>query len=200
MTLEDRVPPFIDWILPALLVFLSVSAVLTVLGVLAGFIVSSARRGPVEGFYAVAKVIAHAVVDLAHFSLRRTLAMATLAVQESIRRRVLIGFAIFVVLMLFAGWYLDVKSDNPARLYLSFVLTASNYLVLVLALLLSTFSLPNDIKNRTIYTIVTKPVRSLEIILGRIVGFTAVGTLLLIVMCGISYAFVVRGSEPPPHG
>jgi hypothetical protein len=106
--------------------------------------------------------------------------------------------------MLFAGWYLDVESDNPARLYLSFVLTSSNYLVLILALFLSAFSLPADIKSRTIYTIVTKPVRSLEIVLGRIFGFTAVGTLLLMGMCVISYLFVVRGlshqhavGEPP---
>ena len=118
---------------------------------------SAIRRGPVEGFYAVAKVIGSAVLDLANTSVRRTFAMAMLAVQESIRRKVLIAFAVFIVVLLFAGWYLDVKSDNPGRLYLSFVLTSSNYLVLILALFLSTFSLPADIKNRTIYTIVTKP-------------------------------------------
>ena len=43
--------------------------------------------------------------------------MAMLAVQEAIRRRVLIAFVVFVVIILFAGWYLDVQSDNPARLY-----------------------------------------------------------------------------------
>ena len=41
-------------------------------------------------------------------------------------------------------------------------------------LLLSTFSLPGDFKSKTIYTIVTKPVSAHgEIILGRILGFTA---------------------------
>ena len=70
------------------------------------------------------------------------MAMAMLAVQEAIRRKVLIAFAVFVAVMLFAGWYLDVKSEHPARLYLSFVLTASNYLVVLLALFLSTFRQP----------------------------------------------------------
>ena len=69
---------------------------------------------------------------------------------------------------------------NPARVYLSFVLTSTNYLVLLMALLLSAFSLPNDIKNRTIYTVVTKPIRASEIVLGRTLGFAAVGTAMLV--------------------
>jgi len=73
---------------------------------------------------------------------------------------------------------------------LSFVLTSTNYLVLLMALLLSAFSLPNDVKNRTIYTVVTKPVRASEIVLGRTLGFGAVGTAMLLLMGVISYVFV----------
>lgn len=194
MVLEQDIPKFLDWFLQALIIYLPLAAAfLAVVGCAVGFIISATRRGPVEGFYSVAKVIADAVSDIAHFSLRRTLAMTMLAVRESIRRRVLITFAVFVVVMLLAGWYLDVKSDEPARLYLSFVLTASNYLVLLLALFLSTFSLPNDFKNRTIHTIVTKPVRPLEIVLGRILGFGLVGTAILAAMCLVSFLFVSRG-------
>ncbi len=193
MTLEQAIPNFSDWIgealfyLPLFIVFFATT------GFVIGYLVSAIRRGPVEGFYAVAQVIGSAVFDLANTSVRRTLAMAMLAVQESIRRKVLIAFAVFIVVLLFAGWYLDVKSDNPGRLYLSFVLTSSNYLVLILALFLSTFSLPADIKNRTIYTVVTKPVLASEIVVGRILGFTAVGTVMLALMGSVSYIFVVRG-------
>ena len=193
MTFEHVIPDLGEWLNRAWLVFLVLAAIVAVVGFLVGFLGASLRRGPVEGFYAVAKVIASAVVDLSHASLRRTLAMAMLAVQEAIRRRVLVAFVVFVLLILFGGWFLDRQSDNPARLYLSFVLTASNYLVVGLALFLSTFSLPADIKNRTIYTIVTKPVRAFEIVIGRILGFSAVGSLLLAGMGIISYIFVVRG-------
>ena len=84
----------------------------------------------------------------------------------------------------------------------SFVLTATSYLVLLLALFLSSLSLPADIKNRTLHTVVTKPVRASEVVLGRIVGFTAVGTLLLVVMGAISYVFVDArtGPHPPTDG
>ena len=41
------------------------------------------------------------------------LAMARLAIQESIRRRVVAVFAVFILLMLFASWFLDPGSEDP---------------------------------------------------------------------------------------
>ena len=172
----------------AILLFLSVVAPLVC------FLIAAVRLGPSEGFYAVAKAIFSGVTeDLPRFSSRRTLAVARLAVQEAIRNRVLIAFGVFVVLLLFAGLFLDVENSNPARIYLSFVLRTSNYLVLITAFFLSAFSLPNDIKNRTIYTVVTKPVSAGEIVLGRILGFGFVGTVMILGMGIVSYFFVVRG-------
>ena len=75
---------------------------------------------------------------------------------------------------------------------MSFVLTATSYLILFMALVLSAFSLPGDIQNKTIFTIVTKPVRPTEVVLGRTLGFSAVGTGLLALMGVFSYGFVVR--------
>lgn len=57
------------------------------------------------------------------------------------------------MILLFAGWFLDTSSDEPAKLYLSFVLTSTSYLVLAMALFLSAFSLPIDLRNRTLHTI-----------------------------------------------
>ena len=71
--------------------------------------------------------------DLVRTSPRRVAALAWLAVRESIRRQVVVVFAVFVILLLFAGWFLNPGSDQPARLYLQFVLTATSYLMLVLA-------------------------------------------------------------------
>ncbi|TWU58807.1 hypothetical protein Poly51_15870 [Rubripirellula tenax] len=165
-----------------------------VLGLLIGYVVSAARYGPVEGFYAVARVIRDLVrFDLPGTSARRIYALARLAFKEAIRRRVLFVVGLFLVVLLLAGWYLNPDSDDPARLYISFVLTATNYLVLALALFISTFSLPAEIKSKTIYSIVTKPVRPTEIVLGRMIGFVGVGTLVLIPMGLASYLFVTRG-------
>ena len=53
-------------------------------------------------------------------------------------------------------------------------------------------SLPADIRDRTLHTVVTKPVRKIEIVLGRVLGFVFVGTLLLVGIGVISYGFTVR--------
>jgi len=205
MVLEKEILPFLIWLLPhmdsnnvpqpgGLLLFVIVGAGLIVASVFIAYLRMVVLQGAGEGFYAVAKSIATAIgKDFPNTRWRRIAAMAMLAMQESIRRRVLIAFFLFAILLLFAGWFLDPGSDHPARLYLSFVLTSTERLILVLAILLSTFSLPTDIKNKTIYTVVTKPVRPTEIVLGRILGFAAVNTALLVVMCVVSYGFVARG-------
>lgn len=133
------------------------------------------------------------LTDLLLISPRRVAALAWLGVKEAIRRRVIIVFVVFLGILLMAGWFLDPASNNPAKLYLNFVMGTSDYLILLLMLLVTVFSLPNDIQKKTIYTVLTKPVRPSEIILGRILGFTVVGTVLTAGMGLISYAFVVRG-------
>ncbi|TWT96430.1 ABC transporter permease [Neorhodopirellula pilleata] len=167
-----------------------------VLGLVGGYVVSSSRYGSGEGFFAVARAVRDLFrFDLPGTRLRRIFALAKLAFKEALRRRVLYVVGLFVVVLLLAGWYLNPQSDDPARLYVSFVLTATNYLVLALALFISAFSLPEDIKNRTMYTIVTKPVRATEIVLGRMIGFVGVGTMILVPMGLLSYVFVVRGLD-----
>ncbi len=170
--------------------------ILSVLGFLFGYIVSVFKHGPSEGFLKVSQIIGQLfTVDLPKMSPRRIFAVAKLAVKESIRKKVLVLVGIFIVGMMFAGWYLDPNAEYPARLYISFVLTATTYLVLLMALFISCFSIPADIKSRTIYTITTKPVRPLELFLGRVFGFTAIGTFVLAIMGLLSYIFVVRGLD-----
>src|SRR5437773_2461695 len=209
MALERGIPDFLIWLfgdpkhtsllLPTTWGFLfgtlAISLLLFFIVPFICFLVLSLQYGPSEAFYYVARSIFTAVTeDLPRFSPRRTFAVARLAVQEAIRNKILVGFGIFLFLLLVAGMFLDTGSRdpvyNPARVYLSFVLTSTNYLVILMALLLSAFSLPNDIKNRTIYTVVTKPIRASEIVLGRTLGFSAVGTAMLLAMGVISYFFV----------
>lgn len=168
--------------------------VLIALGFVISYMVAMVRHGPGEGFYILSKNIRDLFLrDLPNTTARRTFAIAKLAFKEAIRRKVLAVVAIFIVGLMFAGWYLDPSSEDPVRLYISFVLTATNYLVLLLGLYLSSFSLPSDIKNKTIYTITTKPVRATEIVLGRIVGFGMIGSVILLVLGLLSYVFVLRG-------
>jgi hypothetical protein len=192
MVLQSEPVLFYEWIGPALLFFAQVAAILGLLALVVGYLIAAFRYGPLEGGDVTFRMIKRGLGDLISISPRRVTALAWLAVQESLRRRVLVGFGVFLLILLFAGWFLDTKTSDPATLYLSFVLTATTYLVLLMALFLSVFSLPADIKNKTIHTVVTKPVRPGEIVLGRIIGFSLIGTLMLAIMGVFSYFFVVR--------
>jgi hypothetical protein len=170
------------------------AASLILLGLLISYVVALIQFGPGEAFYAVARVIRDLFrVDLPGTRWNRILAIAKLAFKEAVRRKILVGFGIFIILLMFAGWFLDRRSEKPAELYISTVLTATNFLMLLLGLFISTFSLPQDIKSKTIYTIATKPVRPTEIIVGRILGFGFIGSLLLATLGIFGYVFVTRG-------
>ena len=192
-------PKIMQWLIGAegnigalgLFALMVLSAVL--LGTFFGFLVAAFRHGPGEAFYVVAKVISGAGPDWFRSSPRRIYAIAKLAAKEAIRRRVLlIAFCIFALALLFGGWFLA-GAENQERVYINFVMFGTQMLVLMMVMLISAFSLPEDIKNRTIYTVATKPVRTSEVVLGRILGFGALGTGLLVVMGIISLLFVWRG-------
>lgn len=192
----DQMWGYFEWLLTewALVRGLLVAVGIAAVSFVVCYLIAMAKYGPSEGFYHVTKVIYDLIArDLPNTTFRRIYALSRLAFQEAIRRKVLVVMAVFIIGLLFAGWFLDPGSSNPAQLYISFVMTGSSYLVLLLGLFLSCFSLPADVKSKTIQTITTKPVRSTELVLGRILGFTAVGTLLLAGMGLLSYQFVVRG-------
>ncbi|MEE2705429.1 MAG: PDZ domain-containing protein [Planctomycetota bacterium] len=133
--------------------------------------------------------------ELFRVSPRRVWGLAMLAMRESFRRNVWVALVVFVLMLMFAGWVLNPDSDQPGTLYLNFVLSATTYLMFPVIILLGSFSLPNDIKNRTIYTVASKPVRASEVVMGRTLGFIGIGTCLLAVMAVCSYIFVDRGLD-----
>lgn len=195
----ETFPQFFDWLFGteeqtgALYVFLLLVLAAALFGLFFGFLVSAIRHGPGEAFYSIAKVIAGAGPDWIRMSLPRILAIARLAIKEALRRRViLIAFLIFAVTLLFGGWFLG-GGEHPDRVYINFVMWGTQLLILMMVMLISAFSLPDDIRNKTIYTVVTKPVRSTEIVIGRILGFAGLGTALLVLMGVISLLFVWRG-------
>lgn len=204
MIIEKEILPFFDWLLGpgavdvtqgALFVWLAAIATLLVVAVVLGLLVTIVRHG-FGGFpRAFASGARRAFENVVGFSFRRSWAIARLVIKESIRRRVLLVFLLFVVVLLFAGWYIDPNSKEPAKVYLTFVLSASAILILLLSLFLSSFSLPTDFKEKTIYTVVTKPVRSSELIFGRVLGVGLVGTVLLFCMGAASYLFVTSGLQ-----
>lgn len=198
MVLETQFPSFSEWLYGtnqtwgAALTWFYWIGILILISLVIGFLFMGIRMGPHRALTIVTNAVKNTFTDLAHLSFKRIFAIALLSFKEALRRKILIGFAIFIVVLLFAGMFLDTRSPDPARLYINFIFWVNNALILLLALFISTFSIPNDFKYKTIYTLATKPVRAGEIILGRIFGFTLMCTAMLVVMGALSYGFVIR--------
>ena len=58
--------------------------------------------------------------------------------------------------------------------------------------IMTPLSLPTDIQQQTIYTVVSKPVRRIELIWGRMIGYMAIVTVLVLVFGGISLFYLWR--------
>ncbi len=204
MVLENELLPFLTWLIgypwtdpeairnSALVVFFITAAAVAVLALVVGFLITVVRHGPLAAGDIMYRVVVNGISELFRTSPRRVWAIARLSIKEALRRRVFVALGVYVVLLLCAGWFLKTNYAEPGKLFFSFVLTASTYIILLIALLMSTFSLPNDFRTKTIYTVVTKPVRASDIVLGRILGFTLVGTIILAIMGVFSAIFVWR--------
>ncbi len=131
---------------------------------------------------------------------RRIWALTVLTFREAMRRKVFTIGVIFILLIMFAGWYLDDGTERPdmqVKRYVSFMLTTISWLILPVVVILSCWGLPEDIRARSLHTVVTKPVKRNEIVLGRIFGFTLVGTVALLAMSAAGFAWLMRSFDEP---
>ncbi|MDR2169698.1 MAG: hypothetical protein LBP59_06120 [Planctomycetaceae bacterium] len=191
MVIEHNIPNFIDWIVPATQGWFETVAIWAGAVFAVSVLLCLIRYGVSGAYIPFVNASQRAMTNLTSFSILRTWAISRLTIMESLRGRVVYVLVLFLGLLLFAGWFLDPRVEDPAKYYLAFVLFTTMILVMLMSLFLSSFSLPTDIKNKTIYAVVTKPVSSSEIVFGRIIGVSIIGTIILVLMGIASYFFVI---------
>lgn len=125
--------------------------------------------------------------DLAKLRFRRIWALSKLGFKEAVRSKLLwLGLVILPILMFRNVWMANVRPSDEFRILVTVFSVAIMLLLLVTAGLLTAFSIPNDIKNQTIHTVVTKPVERFEIVAGRFFGYTALMTIALAALTAFS--------------
>ena len=181
----------------ALLTWAVAAGVLTLVVLVLGF-VGALLSGGVDGLTAWAKSLGAGAADLVLVGPGKVWAIAQLTYREAVRQKALYVFAVFAALFMFAGWFLSDSGSRDAdkvKVYVSFVLTVTSWLTLLVMLVLSCWGLPEDIRRRSLHTVVTKPARRSEVVLGRMLGYVLIGTVLLAVMGAVGYFWVWRQSE-----
>lgn len=142
--------------------------------------------------------------------------IARLTFTEAIRRRILLAAFVLGIAFLFlfsVGFTLmrdEVRpfdqSDSASLLQLGFNtfltnagLYAVNFLAIAMGALLSADTLAGEINSGTIQAIVTKPIRRVEVVLGKWLGFAGLLALYLLLMVGgiIAISYFVAGYVVP---
>jgi hypothetical protein len=120
-------------------------------------------------------------------------AIAKLSFKEAVRSQLLWIFLLILVPFAFRNMLLSkVKAADELRALVDLTSVFLAFLILLPALLLSSFGIPNDIKNLNIYTVVTKPVERVEVVFGRFVGYVSLLTLVLIAMTGVTLVLIAN--------
>jgi hypothetical protein len=142
------------------------------------------------GLLAILAVCLPFAVDLTRLRPRRIWGLAWLSIREGRHRWVFWIIGPFVLLFLVAPWFLPHKPETQLAAYVQVIYWAMTPLLLLTAALLAAFSIPNDLRNHTIATIVTKPVERFEIVLGRFLGYVVLLSVILAAMTGCGLVFV----------
>ncbi len=133
--------------------------------------------------------------DLLKLRFQRVWALSKLGFKEAVRNKLFWVFLLVLLPFLFpAKWFVsDIKAEDELRWTVDSVPRSWPLILnssIVPAALLAAFAIPNDIKNQTIYTIVTKPVERFEVVLGRFFGYTGLMTVALALMTAVSLIFI----------
>ena len=168
--------------------------VLLLISVGLAFLLAVARNGA-SGIGIFTKGLGSSLSDVVSISPRRIYALTKLTLLEAVRRKALLVFVVFAILLMFAGWFLADANERPelqVSVHVTFLLTAIAWLILPAVIFLSCWALPEDIRIRSLHTVVTKPARRLEIVIGRMAGMGIVACLVLTLMGVIGGFWIYR--------
>jgi ABC-type transport system involved in multi-copper enzyme maturation permease subunit len=122
-------------------------------------------------------------------SLIRIWAVASNVFREVMRDRIFLTIGFYAVLMLAASRLLpEVSGAAQEKILTDFGTASSSLLGVVVTIFVGTNLINKEIEKRTVFTIVTKPISSIEFILGKHLGLSAV---LAIVVAGMTVIYLL---------
>lgn len=147
------------------------------------------------GLVLMLRLVSLLLPEFSALQFRRLYAIAWQSWTEAFRRMWApwVVIAVFAVILAFTSWFL--QPPRPAelgKLYVGTLMLLTSLLVTLAIVILAPISLPNDVRQQTIFTVVSKPVRRLELVWGRIIGYMALVTVLLAFFAVVSLIYYSR--------
>lgn len=137
-----------------------------------------------------------AVVDY----LRGPWCIAVYTWREGIRKKTLVGFLILSLLVIFGASFMsafldqttvgDAESDIDLKLIKDICVTTISIFGMLITIFISASVVPNEVENKVIYTVLSKPVRRIQYLLGKFMGVQMIVLANLLLMAGLFFAAI----------
>jgi hypothetical protein len=121
-------------------------------------------------------------------------AVAKNTIRQALRLKIAVVFIILLIVLLpIMGVSMTGDGTLRGRLqtFVSYGLSLTSILLCLLTLVVSVYSLTSDIKQRQIYTVVTKPIRRFQLLLGKVLGVILLDVGLLVLFAAIIYGITI---------
>ncbi|MHC4298692.1 MAG: hypothetical protein ACYS7Y_15445 [Planctomycetota bacterium] len=121
-------------------------------------------------------------------------AVATNTIKQALRMKVALVFMILLLVILpVLGFSATGDETLKGRLqtFLSYSVSLMSFLLCLLTIIVSVYTVTSDIEQRQIYTVITKPIRRYQFLLGKLLGVVLLDVMLLTLCSAIIYGIIV---------
>jgi len=125
----------------------------------------------------------------------RVWAVAVNTLKQALRMKIAVVFTVLLVVLL-PVMALTMSGDGTLKgrlqTFTSYGLSLTSFLLCLLTIFVSIYSVTSDLQQRQIYTVLTKPIRRFELILGKLLGVLLLDILLLLLFSAMIYVAAVN--------
>ncbi len=121
-------------------------------------------------------------------------AVAKNTIKQALRMKIAVVFIILLFVLLPVLGITTTGDDTlKGRLqtFISYGLSLTSLLLCLLTIFVSVYTVTSDIKYRQIYTVITKPIRRFQLLLGKLLGVMILDIVLLVLFSALIYTFAV---------
>jgi ABC-type transport system involved in multi-copper enzyme maturation permease subunit len=132
--------------------------------------------------------------------MHRVIAILENTFKESLRQKILLLLVVFAILLTVISLFMEPFALGEApKIMRDFGLAAASLFGVLTTIIIGSTLIRKDVEKKTIYTVLSKPVKRGEVILGKFLGLSALVTLLVLAMLVIQQLmiFAYEGAFDP---
>ncbi len=121
-------------------------------------------------------------------------AVAKNTIRQALRMKIAIIFIVLLAILLPVMGF-TIKGDGTLKgklqTFISYGLSLTTFMLSILTIIISIYTLTSDIKQKQIFTVITKPIRRFQLIFGKLLGVVLLDLILIIPLFAILYGLTI---------